>query len=405
MATGAAWITGIGVHSALGGAEEVWRALLADQSGVGMHGLPGIEDFPAVPSAPVIDAAPVRYVHDRKLIKYMNLATQLAVSAAGRAMESATLVQDALACANTALFVATGLTAFDFTSVAGALSASKGIDGELDLKRLGTEGFDRCNPLMPFRTLLNMPLGMVSIALGIRGENAIYYPGVDQAGVCLETALRGIRNGRFSRALAGASVHAHSLMPLCALRRLGRLASSPERARPFRPDHEGYAPADAAGFVVLESRDGASLRGAKPLATLEGVITGRSARGTQADRIARRSSQWRSLTGDERPDLVLCAGGLAREDDQVDEESSTRLWGTQPPRLSTLDGHLGYQGVASLPCAVAIAARMLLEGRVPGSLLAIANEPIRRILISASDPDGGFAAALVARHGDLRCDA
>jgi len=60
-------------------------------------------------------------------------------------------------------------------------------DINVDPRRVN-EGLRRCHPLMPFKMLLNMPLGLVSIAFGLRGPNAILYPGPEQSAAAIDSA-------------------------------------------------------------------------------------------------------------------------------------------------------------------------------------------------------------------------
>ena len=237
------WITGAGVHHALGDVAALAAALDAD---------PPPAPAPAVGS---VSVAPFLRGARRKLAKYMSPTTAMAVLAAGRALEAAGLLESLGDCA---LYVAADLIAFDLGEVSGALEASRAETGGLDLARLGRDGLRRCHPLMPFKMLLNMPLGLVSIVFGLRGENQIVYPGAGQAGVLLETALRGIHRGRLQRVLLGGTAHRTSLLPSCARERAG----------------DGRPSTDAAAFVLLESEPAARERGAAARGAVRSVELG-----------------------------------------------------------------------------------------------------------------------------------
>ena len=380
-------ITGIGTESALGNAAQVLAALGSGRSALSMHQLRGVEGFPEVPGAPVARCRPVEYLPDRKLLKYMSPATAMALMAAGRALDHAGLRGDRRRLDRTALFVAAGLIAFDVSSVDRALRATRMDDGELDMAFMGGQGFRLCHPLMPFKMLLNMPLGMVSIALGLRGQNAIFYPGVDQAAACLEVALRGIRRGRFERALVGATANPVSLLPLCTLARQGRLARSVEAAAPYSEEHQGWAPADAAAFVLLESEEAARRRGARALAQLHAVALRRSHELAPAARYAARAELWREVCGDHPPRVLQSVGNLDARDDAAEQRSIQQTWGAAGPPLtnaSSFDAQLGFQETAALPFALALLA--------PGRRR-------RRVLLSAGDPDGGHGVALLEPCG------
>ncbi|HEX7599027.1 MAG TPA: beta-ketoacyl synthase N-terminal-like domain-containing protein, partial [Polyangia bacterium] len=229
-------ITGLGVHTGHGDTAATWTAL-----GQGRSALQ--PEYPwsrgwdeadrdssatpfTFPAAPAPDPAPWEFLADRKSIKYMGLCTQMAVLAAGRALRDAGLADASTARErqDSALFVATGPIAFDLEQALKSIGA----EGATDLIALRQEGLRRCHPLLPFKMLLNMPLGLVSITFGIKGPNFILYPGADQGACALAHALRGLRQGRFSRALVGGSAHTLSLSPLLGLRRGQRLAATVE---------------------------------------------------------------------------------------------------------------------------------------------------------------------------------
>jgi 3-oxoacyl-(acyl-carrier-protein) synthase len=369
------WITGVGLHGAFGGAAETHRALAENRSAVAPTEIPGASGFPAVRAAPAAPYSLLPFLPDRKLQKYMNPATELAVLSAGRALEHADLRGKIEHLSDLALFVATGLIAFDLTSVSDAAAVSK-TAGELDLGKMGAEGLKKSHPLMPFKMLLNMPLGLTSIVFGIRGANFICYPGADQGGVGLEVAARGIRNGRFTRALVGGSVQGLALIPIASGIRQGRI-----QLGVTDPDAE-LPPADASAFVVLESPAAIAERGVRPLAGLGAIAQRRPPPQEPVGRARALEELWREVCGAQAPAQILIAGDLG----PASRNAARALWPAEAPRLSRVDPSLGYLGAAALPTLLGLAA------------LAIDQEPaLDRILTSVHDPDGGLTAATLDR--------
>jgi 3-oxoacyl-[acyl-carrier-protein] synthase II len=367
-------VTGVGLLGGCGGLDETGAALAAGSSALRPVELADACGLPALAGAPAA-AAELAHLRDRKLAKYMSPAARMATVAAGRALADAGLLGDAERCAGLALHVATGLIAFDLSAVQSAMLASRSERGELDLARMGESGFRLCNPLLPFKMLLNTPLGLISIVYGIRGENFILYPDATQGGACVEAALRALRCGRAARALVGGVSHALSLLPLCTQLRLGRAASSAAAAQPFSEQHAGCAQADVAAFVVLEREDAARERGARVQAWLEAASCARAHgdRGARAAWRARRSA-WEALRCP-APGLVISTGNLDRADDA--DELATAGGSV----VRSFDGALGFAGPAALPQALALGVRTLARGS--------------RLLVSALDADGGCAAALL----------
>ena len=390
-------LTGAGLHGAFGGLAETAAALAAGASAVAAQRVaasPALPEPPGAPAAP-FDLRP--WLRQRKLAKYMSRAAELAVLAAGRALADAGLLgpdflaadpdAGAAARAEAALYVATGLMALDPAQVTDILAASVGEDGRFDLEQMGRRGLRACHPLLPFKLLLNMPLGLVSIAYGIRSENATFYPDAAQTGAAFEIAARGVRAGRVPRALVGGSAHGLSLMPLLTWRRRGWLAADAAAACPGAPGRRGWAAADAGAFVVLEADDAAAARGAQALAAVAGVAVGRAASAGPAARWAVEDRLWADAAGPDprsAPDAVWTTGALDEADDRAEQDRAARLWPGRAVPLVNHDGRLGHATAAALPATVALAAHTLAREGGP-----------RALLVAASQPDGGAAAVLL----------
>jgi Beta-ketoacyl synthase, N-terminal domain len=376
-------ITGVGLHggpAAASGLEPAFEALARGESAVAPARLEGVEGLPPFAGAPAPRPPDVRpLLPDRKIAKYMSPTTKMAVVAAGAALADAELEGTDREAA--ALYVATGLIAFDLGAVRRAIQAARSDAGELDLRLLGERGLRLCHPLMPFKMLLNMPLGLISIIFGLRGPNAIYYPGADQGAVCMEAAWRGIRSGRLERALVGGTTNGLSLLPVATLRRAGRLAAVPAVAKPFSPTHAGYAPADAAAFLVLESACSARARGARPIAEITDVRSGR-----------RGPFEPCSMVGSAQ--LVLLSGTLDRA---ADAAALAAL--PEQGRVTSLDAQLGHQGAATLFWSAALGAAMIERQRALPAQGCAAPDPRLVTEPSALELDRPLCCATVSPDG------
>jgi 3-oxoacyl-[acyl-carrier-protein] synthase II len=361
-------VTGVGIHSAFGDAPATWAAVAAGRSAVVRHETPEADGFPAIAAAPSAPPALDDLVPDRKLQKYMGPAAALAVASAGRALRDAGLLGDADRCARLALFAATGLIGFDFGQVARVMSDVAADGAATDGERMAA-GLSLCHPLIPFRMLLNMPLGLVSIAFGIRGENAMLYPGPLQGGMALRLAFDAVATGRCDRALAGGSVNGLALMPLATARRAGRLAAAPGGA--------GLAATDAGAFLVLESREAALERGARPLARLSGL------RAALVDDEAGRKHHWRASASP--AGVVLTSGATGAAEEAEDHRNAAEAGAVAGPPLR-VDPLVGHAGAAAPALLVALATFAVGERGGPA-----------RATISARDPDGGLVMAAAER--------
>lgn len=343
-----AWITGVGFHGGAGGIDETARLLSEGKSFAAPYLLKGVEGFPEVlgASAPPVEID--RYLDDLKLKKYMSPAAELGICAAGRALESAGLLGDAERLSAMALYCATGVIPFDIAGVSRSLEACKGDDGSLDLLKMGNGGLRRCHPLMPFKMLHNMALGLISMVFGIKGENFMCYPGPDQTAVGLDAALRGIRNGRIERALVGGAAQGLSLVPLVHLLQKENAAgtSGEEQSRRVLPD---AASADMAAFIVVESSSSAGNRGRAPLAELCTVA--------KADDLEQACCE---AAGELRPDRVVATGCEAGSAIQ-------RLQGAWPEKavpVHAFDSRLGHGGAASLAASLGLATLMAAQDKL-----------------------------------------
>jgi len=346
-------IAGVGVCSAFGGNDDTWEALRRGETAVAMRSVDGVEGFPEVPGARAASESPAPFLKDRKLAKYMSPAASMAVIAAGRALSSAGLLEDALAKSTMGLFVSTGLIAFDLAAVRRAVEVARSEAGELDLKALGDEGLRVCHPLMPFKMLLNMSLGLVSIALGLRGPNFVTYPDAVQSGACLERAVRGIHTGRYEQALVGGTSQGFSLMPICTRAAEGTLAANVHAARPFSPSHAGVAPADAAAFLVVESLRSCLARGATPLAVLGDVNVAWMDDGSACPSTSTSTSTSQKVVG---------VTGTRDRDEDVAELAAIAA-SDCASHVVSFDGSWGETAAASVPLTLGAGVEMLRTGR------------------------------------------
>jgi hypothetical protein len=388
-------VTGVGLHSAHGGTDETWAALRQGRSALRCEHAWNLPPAPGelgllFPAAPAADASPIEFLSDRKAIKYMGPCTQMAVLAAGRALRQAGLLGDATAFDReaTALFMATGPIAFD---VEHALE-SIGEQAEADLLPLRYEVLERCHPLLPFKMLLNMPLGLVSITFGIKGQNFILYPGADQGALAMAHALRGLRAGRFVRALVGGSACTLGLSPIMHLRRAGRLASSVEAAQPFSPQHAGWAPADQAAFLLLETEAEAARRSRPALAYLE-----------EAAVLGPGSVEhlWQTMALSNAPDALVCTGMPSAAEVEANRERAGCQWAA-PPRLASADGLLGVAPAASFVLASALACLGLSSGSLPAAICDSTPARLTHTWVSFHDAQSAALAVLSAPATEAR---
>lgn len=128
-----------------------------------------------------LDEIPVlKYLGNRKLVKYLNRETMAAIAAAGMLNDTHPLDPE-IPC-----YYATGILEFEDYGLAGIAAGSRDAEGLFSHRRFIEHGIRGVSPLNQFKVLQNMPLSFVSINFGLRGDNAVVY---SSAGSLLLQAL------------------------------------------------------------------------------------------------------------------------------------------------------------------------------------------------------------------------
>jgi 3-oxoacyl-(acyl-carrier-protein) synthase len=377
-------ITGLGVHTGAGDLGATRALLACGQSLLRPYAIPATVGLPPLWGSLAAPFELAAVVPDPKLCKYMSDAAGMAVLVTRQALDGCGLSHDQDAKRDLALYVSTGLVAFDLTEVLPVLvaAASSARDHATEQPfTLPSEAFRRCNPLLPFRMLLNMPLGLTSIALGIGGANAAVYPGSGQAAATLEQALRGIVHGRSPGAVWCGSTRQLSLGPVLTALKSGRVALATEPSASPAPDR--LALADAAASLVIESEDAATRRQATVHARL---LAASSLAGGCTSSLQAFSDLLAPLSA-HPPERLWLTGVHSDEQRQALAQAWRAELGTDMPPAQSYDAQLGFAGAAALPLYVALACAELSAGS--------ATAHSRGIGVISSDFNGALGAAVV----------
>ncbi|MDB4986661.1 MAG: hypothetical protein JWN04_1839 [Myxococcaceae bacterium] len=199
-------------------------------------------------------ADPTRFLRERKTRKFMGLQDELAVVAAGLALEQAGLAFPL--GERTGLYLAVGYIPFERRDAEPVLEGSLDAGQHFDMQRFADDGYQRAHPLLTFRCLPNMPAYHVSANFGIEGPYLVTYPGPGQAYLALEEACAALEAGVVEVALCGGAAQQRNFLVEHHFARL----LPPLAAELLR---------DASGFLVLEREASARARGAPVLVVLE----------------------------------------------------------------------------------------------------------------------------------------
>ncbi len=270
-ATREAWITGIGIVSTLGeGPDAHWQGLSAGQ--------PRADETTYAPYV-IHQIAPLdldKQIPKKGDQRQMEPWQRIGTYAAGLALDSAGLKGNAELLARTDMIVAAGGGERD-VAVDGAILSGlpKAAQPEVYLnERLMSD----LRPTLFLAQLSNLLAGNISIVHGVTGSSRTFM-GEEAAGVdAVRIALSRIAAGQSEIALVGGGYNADR-PDLIMLYEFGGF----NLRAPFAPVWKrgpkgGFALGSLGAFLVLENREHAQKRGAKPLARLTKVLSDRSPR-------------------------------------------------------------------------------------------------------------------------------
>ncbi|MBL8810170.1 MAG: hypothetical protein JNM43_08340 [Planctomycetaceae bacterium] len=207
------------------------------------------------PTGALCDPQP--YLRNPKLRKFMGLQDELAIVAAGLAVEQAHL--NDVPRDRIGLYWTTGYVPFerdDLKSLAEA--ATDESSGELSMKALSTVGYHAINGLLTFRCLPNMPVFHISMNLNLQGPYYVSYPGPGQWYVAFQRACDALHSGTIDVALIGGVADQRNAL---VQHHFSRLQHPPA----------GDTLRNAAGCFVMERQLSAARRDCTPRAILDGV--------------------------------------------------------------------------------------------------------------------------------------
>ena len=253
-------VTGLGAVTPLGlSASEFWTNLVAGRSGIGPMTLCDPTDYPCRIAGEVSGFDPEQYIA-AKDARRMARFTQLAVAAAGMALEDAGLD---LAQENRELVgVLLGNGNGGFPTIEEAVRA------------MVDRGGMRMNPFFFPMILPNMAAGTVSRIYGTLGYTSTVTTACAASTQSIGDAVEVIRRGRADVMLTGgteAGISQLGLAGFSVMRALSARNEDPERAsRPFDAQRDGFIPAEGAAILVVEELEHALARGATILAEVVG---------------------------------------------------------------------------------------------------------------------------------------
>jgi 3-oxoacyl-[acyl-carrier-protein] synthase II len=253
-------ITGMGAVTPLGvGVQPLWDGLLSGVSGIAPIAMFDASAFACRIGGECRDFDPAAHL-DKKAVRRMSRFSQLAVVAAGEAVQDADLALDDADRERVGVILGNGNGGFP--------------DIEATCHTLFERGGMRIQPTFLPKILPNMAAANIAMHFGLGGYNTTVVTACAAGTQAIGEAADIIRTGRADIVLAGGTESGFSPLGMggfAVMRALTSRSDEPTRAsRPFDADRDGFVPAEGAGVLVMESEAHARARGARIRAELAG---------------------------------------------------------------------------------------------------------------------------------------
>ena len=385
------WITGVGIVSCLGeGIEAHWEGLSK----------PSSADTTAFAPYVVHRAVPVDF--DKQIPKkgdqrQMEAWQRYGVYAAGLALESAGMKGNADLLAHTDMIVAAGGGErdqnVDISVLAGLRTAND--HGAYLNQRLMSD----LRPTLFLAQLANLMAGNISIVHGVTGSSRTFM-GEEQAGVdATRIAHARITAGQSEIALVGGAYNAERFEVILYYV-LAKCLTHDQHTRVWERAAigGGMELATISAFLVLEEKQHALKRSAKPFARLTSIESDQVKR-TPGAITGALERMWSGVAQRVKPENAAVLSGATGVDGVTAEE---RAFLAQHPALAVraTGTHLGHGLEPQFPANVALAAVALRHGHLfpPADESGVERSmdaPLRQVVVTSIGHRRGEGLALV----------
>ncbi|MFO1109012.1 MAG: beta-ketoacyl-ACP synthase [Bradyrhizobium sp.] len=346
------WITGIGILSSLGeGLDAHWDALKARRVNIDET---RFAPYVVHPLAPVSFDAQIPKKGDQR---QMETWQRIGVYAAGLALDSAGVKGNQEILSRMDMIVAAGGGERDIAvdlAILNADARGNSAPGFLNEKLMND-----LRPTLFLAQLSNLLAGNIAIVHGVCGTSRTFM-GEEAASIdAARIALARIEGGESDIALVGAA-HNGERSELLLLYEFddfnlkGKYAPLWTRDK----DHSGFALGSGSAFLVLESREHAEARGAKPYARLSKVVSDLALR-NQPGAIAKSlETLWAKLGAGDKGGLITGATGV----EAVTSEEKAFLHSHPGFAVRSTGTIFGHMLETQFPLGIALAALSISRG-------------------------------------------
>lgn len=253
-------ITGMGAVTPHGpSVKKFWDALVAGRSSGKTVTHFDATDFPARIACEVNDFDVEEFI-DKREARKMDLCTQFGVAASLMAWKDS------------------GLSDGDFDPDRAGVIIGSGVGGIRTLEDQHTvlmeKGPRRVSPFFIPMLIADMPGGMTSIMLGLKGPNFATVSACASGAHAIGTSFRLVQRGDAEIIVSGGTEAAICPLAMAGFANMKAISTrndQPERAsRPFDAERDGFVLGEGSGIVVLEELEHAKRRGAEIYAEVIG---------------------------------------------------------------------------------------------------------------------------------------
>jgi 3-oxoacyl-[acyl-carrier-protein] synthase II len=385
-----AWITGIGIVSSLGeGLDAHWDALKARSINVDEK---RFAPYVVHPLAPVsFDAQIPKKGDQRQMEAWQRIGTY----AAGLALDSAGVKGNQEILSRMDMIVAAGGGERDIAVDMGVLNADA--KGNSAPNFLNERLLNDLRPTLFLAQLSNLLAGNIAIVHGVSGTSRTFM-GEEAASIdAARIALARIQSGQSDITLVGAA-HNGERTDLLILYEFGDF-NLKDKFDPVwaRDKHSGFALGSAGVFLVIESREHAEARGAKPYAKLTNVVTDLAQRKQPGAVTKSLEALWSKL-GMPADNGALITGATGAE--PVTSEEKAFLGGHPGCAVRATGTSFGHTLETQFPLGLALAALSISRGALfppndPTGLEVEMSKPPTQIVVMGAGHWQGEGMALV----------
>jgi 3-oxoacyl-[acyl-carrier-protein] synthase II len=238
---------------------DVWKALLAGNSGVARITGFDASAFACQIAAEVKNFDPLNYI-EKKEVKNMGRFIHFAIAAAEEALKTSELKITPDNAERIGVHIGSGIGGFDII--------------EREHTNLMEGGPRKISPFFIPASIINLAAGHVSMRCGAKGPNEATATACTTSAHSIGDSMRIIQHNDADVMIAGGAEAAITPMGVggfAAMRALSTRNDCPEKAsRPWDKDRDGFVMGEGAGIMILEELEFARKRGARILAEVAG---------------------------------------------------------------------------------------------------------------------------------------